>query len=254
MASSAGPDRSSVLTRLRTVPRGLLLRLALLVVAAAAGVALLRWPPVAQHMTQENLMAVFDRFGRTWWAPIALLAAYALAGPLGLPVSPLVVTGGAVFGVVMGSLYNGAGLFFGSLLTYFLARFLGREAVAHIAGKRLRRVERAFERRGFWPLVQIRFMPLPMSVVNYGAALAGVRLPTFVVTSAIGFLPVTLMHTYFAARAARASEAARPGVLVVWGVVWFVLAVVTGLPAARDAMRRKRRYRMLKAARAARRA
>lgn len=249
------PERTSkptLIGKVRRVPRNVLLRLALLIGVAASGVALLRWPPVAQHLTAESLTAAFERFGGFWWAPLALLLAYAVVAPLGLPISPVVVTGGAVFGVVLGSVYNTVGLFLGSGLSYLLARALGRDAIVHFAGNRLRKVERAFERRGFWPLVQIRFMPLPFALVNYGAALAGVRLSRFLLTTAIGLLPATFMHTYFAARVTRAPEGERTGVLIAWAAVWAALALTAGLPAVRDGLLRRRRYRDLLAHRAQR--
>ena len=105
--------------------------------------------------------------------PLLLAALYVTITPLGLPATPLVIAGGMVFGPLLGSLYNTVGLLIAAMAGFFFAGALGREFVVRIAGQRLRRAERVFARQGFWPLVQIRFLPIPFSMVSYGAALAG---------------------------------------------------------------------------------
>lgn len=227
----------------------MLVRGAILVAILAGGLLLLRWPPIAEQLTQENVTAIFSQLRDWWWSPLLLILAFALGAPLGLPVSPLIIGAGAVFGAFAGSLYNLVGQFIGAAISYIVARSLGREAVVHFTGPRLRRAERIFHRRGFWPLVQSRFLPLPFAVVNYGAALAGVRPGPFLAASAVGLLPATVMHTYFAARLARAAPGERAPIAFAWGAVWVGMAVVTGIPTLRDALRRRRRYRDLLARR-----
>lgn len=210
-----------------------------------AGILLLRWPPVAEQLTQDNVTALLSRLEDAWWAPLALLALLAAGSIFGMPVSPILVAGGAVFGALLGSVYNVLGLFLGAVSSFVFAHRLGREIVAHLFGQRLRRAERLFDKRGFWPLVQIRFLPVPFAVVNYGAALAGVRPGLFFLATGIGLLPATVMHTGFAAWLARAPADERARVVIAWGVVWTLLAIITGVPTLRQALRRRRRYREL---------
>ncbi len=230
---------------LARVPRDVLLRFLAFAAILAIGVAILRWPPVARHLERDNLLALLEAMRSRWWSPLALLGIYLVGGTLGMPASPLVVAGGAVFGVGLGALYNLTGLLLAACLSFFLGRLFGRELVQHMAGDKLRRAERLFDRRGFWPLVSLRFLPMPFPVINYGAALAGVRPSQFLISSAVGLAPANLMHTYFASAMATAPEDRRWWVGASWISCWAILAFLTALPTIRDARRRRRRYRLL---------
>jgi uncharacterized membrane protein YdjX (TVP38/TMEM64 family) len=181
-------------------PRNVWLRAALFIGLLLAGIGLARFTPIGEAFTEERVLSLVETLRGTWWAPFVLIGLFALVSTLGLPPIPLLV-GGAAFGAFHGSIYNVVGLLLGASLAYGLAKLLGRDFVVRITGERLRRAESVFGRHGFWPLVQTRFMPLPFSLVNFGAALAGVRPAFFLVTSAIGLIPSTLIHTYFMAQA-----------------------------------------------------
>lgn len=229
------------------VPRRALLRFALLVVLLIVGFAALRWTPLADYFTREALVAAFDRLSRSPWAPAAFIALYAGLCPLGVPVTPLVVAGGLVFGVVWGAIYNFLGTLLGAATTYGLGRLLGREFVSHLLGGRLRRVERFFARTRFWTVVRIRFVPIPFPLVNYGAALSGVPAPLFLGATALGLAPSIFLFTYFAALLIRAAaEGERRGPVVAQAAIAFGLVfLLTFLPKVLEGRRRRRRYREL---------
>lgn len=183
---------------LRRVPRGAWLKLAILAGLLAGGLALVLWTPLGDYFTEERMVAFFEQVRSFWWAPLLLIGLYVVATPLGfIPVTPLVIAGGLVFGPVWGSVYNILGLLSGAMAGYYVALALGREFVVRIAGDRLRQAEKVFQHRAFWPLVQTRFLPIPFSVVSYGAAMAGVKASMFLGSSALGILPATVVHTYF---------------------------------------------------------
>jgi uncharacterized membrane protein YdjX (TVP38/TMEM64 family) len=110
----------------------------------------------------------------------------------------------------------------------------------------LRRVERAFEKRGFWPLVMVRFLPLPFALVNYGAALAGVKPLQYFLATALGLAPTTIMHTYFAATLIRAQPARQPILMLQYLSCWALLATLSSLPTLRERLGRKRRLQQLR--------
>jgi uncharacterized membrane protein YdjX (TVP38/TMEM64 family) len=165
----------------------------------AAGAGVFFWTPLHEMLTAERVEWLIAEWRGAWWSPLLLVALYVGLALLGLPTGPL-LAGGAMFGFLHGSLYSLTGLLLGAAASYEAARFLGRDFVAQITGERLRRAERLLERHGFWPLVQTRFLPLPFSAVNFGAALAGVRPMRFLIASVVGLVPSTLIHTYFIAR------------------------------------------------------
>jgi uncharacterized membrane protein YdjX (TVP38/TMEM64 family) len=134
-----------------------------------------------------------------------------------------------------------------------VARILGRDFVVRVTGRRIRRAEHLFERHGFWPLVQTRFLPIPFAVVNYGAALAGVGTPLFFVATAVGLIPSTLIHTYFIAEAIETRGLGRAMTLTCYAGTFVLFNVLISALWVGEQARRRKRYRELIALRAARR-
>lgn len=240
--------------------------MSILVAMLATGFVLVRFTPVGDYFTRDNVIATFERLAGWPGSPVLLILLYGVLAPMGLPMSPLVLAGAVVFGALWGSFYNTAGLVFGAMTAFYVARFLGRDFILHLVGPRLRRAERIFERRGFWTLVQARFVPVPFPSVSYGAAFAGVKAPRFLVTSTLGLIPATVMHTYFMARiydqtvvqGASAARAEGGGVspvattLALYFGIWGAMILVTGWPTLREGLRRRQRYRELREQREAR--
>jgi len=228
-------------------------RAAILVVIVLAGAAALRWSPLAALLTKEAILSTLDRLRGAWWAPVALIAGYALLCPIGLPPTPLLITGGVVFGPLYGTLYNIVGVFLGAASTYYLGRNLGHDLVVHLAGKHMKRVERALTRRGgLWGLAGVRFLPLPFLLVNYGAALAGIRPGLFLGSSLLGFSLSVPVLTYFVSAIARAATGDRTGVYLQLAAAVLLMISITLVPRFLAARRRRERYRLVCAKRAAR--
>lgn len=234
----------------RAVPRWVLGRFVLFVALVAVGLVLFRFTPLGERLNElldrERLMALRESLQARWWTAPLLVGLYVVLAPLGVPVSPFMLAGGAVFGTLMGWGLNLLGTFLGAAGSFFLARALGRDFVVHLVGDRLRPVERLIRRRGFWPLVRIRFLPVPFPVVNYGAALAGVPAALFLLTTAIGLVPANLVFTYFAAALVDAVGGDRAGILLQMGLAVTGLLALSFLPNLLTGRRRRKRYRELK--------
>jgi uncharacterized membrane protein YdjX (TVP38/TMEM64 family) len=234
---------------MKAVPRHLLLRFLALVAIVVTGFAILRWSPVAQYLTQERVAALLDQLRSAWWSPLALIGAYVLLCPLFFPASPMMIAGGVVFGPVWGTLYNIVGTLLGGSATYFLGRALGRDFVRHLLGTKLKRVEQRIARRGFWSLVGIRFLPVPYPLVNYTAALAGVRPALFLTTTAIGLIPGNVVFTYFASLIPKAATGDRSGLILQFVSATLALVLLTVIPQIWAARKRKERYSATRARR-----
>lgn len=232
------------------LPRWAVLRFLAFVAVIVAGFVIFRYTPVGERLNElldrERLMAIREGLQARWWSGAALVLLYAVLAPLGAPVSPLMLAGGAIFGTWLGALYNFVGTFVGAALSFLLARALGRDLIVHLAGDRLSRAERLITRRGFWPLVRIRFLPIPFPVVNYGAALAGVPASLFLLTTALGLLPANLVFTYFASAMVNAVGGDRAGLLLRMGLAVGGLLALSFLPNLLTGLHRRRRYRELR--------
>ena len=146
---------------------------------------------------RERVVRLLTEVGERWWAPLALTAAYVAASATGVPISPFILAGGAVFGPWVGWAINLAGASLGAVVTFLLGRWLGRDIVGRFLGEeRTARLERGLERHGFWTLFRIRFLPIPFSIVNYGSALSGYHLGRFALSTVLGLAAPLLVYTY----------------------------------------------------------
>jgi phospholipase D1/2 len=234
--------------------RKIFFRLGLLALLAVSGFLAVRFTPLGEFMDKDRLLALFEQLRAEWWSPLLLIGLFCVAAPIGLPASPILLAGGMVFGFGLGSLYNMAGLVGGAMISYWVGRALGREAIVQLAGARLRKAEMLFEKRGFWPLVQVRLLPIPFSVVCYAAALAGVPTGRYFVTSLIGIAPATLMHTYFAPKTIHSAiDGEKPiGLLAAYMGCWIGLNLIAGWPQFQEGQRRRRRLAEIRTRRSAR--
>jgi len=213
------------------------------------GFAILRFTPIAGYLTKSQLQALVKRLHALWWAPLALVACYIVFCPIGVPASPLMLAGSA-FGFFRGFLFNLVGTWLGGVTTYFLGRILGRDFVVHLAGNRLKKVERAIARRGFWSLVTLRLLPIPYPLVNYTAALTGIPPGLFMVTTFLGLIPANLVFAYFGDALFQLNGQLNK--ILQFIAVIGLLVVLTVAPQIWMARKRKEKYLELKRQRAAR--
>ena len=218
---------------------------ALLLGLLLLGFLLLRYSPLREFLDRERLAATLAVLRGAWWSPFLLLALYVLLAPLGLPMTPLIFASAAVFGTLVGGAYNILGCFLGAAASFLLARWLGRDLVVRLAGDRLRGVEKLLARHGFWSLLRVRFLPVPFVLINYGAALAGVPLSTFLLASALGLLPSIAVFTHFFASLTHAAAEDRGGLVFDLAVSLGALLALSLLPQVWMRWRRFRRYRGL---------
>ena len=228
--------------RRRISLRSAVLKFSVLMVFLVAAFLVFRFTPLHEVLARDRMIALMAELRSAWWAPVALIGLYVIVSPSGLPVSPLIWAGGIVFGVWWGWLYNFLGALLGASASFLLARALGRDLVLHVASATLLdRAETILERHGFWALVRVRFLPIPFSVINYGAALAGIRWPVFITASIIGLAPSMVIWTYFGYAIFSVTTANR-GEIVRNLVVALVLGLgLTFLVPLRNAWK-KRRY------------
>jgi len=234
-------------------PLGATLRFGVLLLLVVGGALALRFTPLRELLDRSRLVAIFAHLRDASWAPLALLALFVGLAPLGLPMTPLVIASGVVFGPWLGALYNTIGCLAGAAVSYWLARLMGRDFVRRIAGKRLKRIENLLRRRGFWGLVGVRFLPVPFPVTNFGAAFAGIPFPTFMLTTAIGLTPSMFVYTNFSSTLFEVARGADRSGLIKPAAALATVMAISVTPVIVQQLRRRRRYRRLVVERHARR-
>jgi uncharacterized membrane protein YdjX (TVP38/TMEM64 family) len=228
------------------------LRFGLLVLVLVAALAAVRFTPLGELLTAERLQALLARVRGAWWSPLVHVALCVVFGAVGVPATPFLVAGAAIFGAVWGTFWNWVAILAASVAGYALAHALGPEYVERIGGGKLRRAEQALHRRGFLPLAAVRFVPIPFALVNAAAAVVGVRFVKFLLASAVGLLPPIAILTYFSAALLEAATGDRAAIARRLAAVTLAAAFLVFLPIGVRRRLRRRRLRTLRAARAAR--
>ncbi len=151
-------------------------------------------------------------------APLLFIAIYALATVLFLPGSVLTLAGGALFGPVLGTLYNLVGATLGATLAFLIARYLAHDWVAAKAGDRVKRLMAGVEAEGWRFVAFLRLVPLfPFNLLNYALGLTPIRLPHYALASFVFMSPGAFAYTwlgYVGREAARGGEGLIQKVLI----------------------------------------
>lgn len=192
-------------------PKGALLKLGVLAALLAGGTLVAALTPLGEYLSRDGVGQAIDWLRASRSAPLFYIAAYAAATALAIPGSILTLAGGAMFGVVGGSLYTTIGANIGANAAFGVARFLGRDGVQRLAGSRLDALDRATENHGFRGLLTLRLIPaVPFNALNFGSGLTSVGWKTYASATAIGIFPGTVVYTMFAdALLAGSQEASR---------------------------------------------
>lgn len=162
----------------------------------AAGVAVLLTQYDARTLLEGLLLRVH---GLGPWAPAAFIAAYIAACVLFIPGALLTLGAGALFGVVMGTVYVSIASVAGATASFLIGRYFARDWVAQKlqTNARFAAVSAAVGREGWKIVVLTRLSPVfPFNLLNYAFGITEVRLRDYVVASWIGMLPGTVMYVY----------------------------------------------------------
>jgi uncharacterized membrane protein YdjX (TVP38/TMEM64 family) len=134
-------------------------------------------------------------------ASLGYVAAYAGVVALSLPGAAIMtLAGGFLFGVVIGATLTVIGATLGATLLFLIARSAVGDALRKRAGPFLARMADGFSKNAFNYLLFLRLVPVfPFWAVNLAPALLGMRLAPFVVATALGIIPGTIVYSAFGA-------------------------------------------------------
>lgn len=228
------------------VPRSVWLRFLLLLLLIAGAIVALRFSPVAEWLTRDRILGSLEAFGDHPAAPFVFYGVFTLGCLFGSPIVPLVVAGGAAFGVLEGAGLSLAAVLSGASLNWFLARKLGYAFVLELVGDRLKRVERLITRRGFWSLVRLRFVPIPYFITNTAITLVGTPFPLYLASTTVAMVPVMLVWSAFASALVETAEGVQATAIRNLVVILVVLVTLSFLPPRIAAWRRARRLESLR--------
>ena len=130
---------------------------------------------------------------------VLFIAVYALATVLFLPGWIFTVAAGLIYGVIGGTAVALTGAIIGSTLAFLCGRYLVRKRVetATTGNRKFEAIDKAIGEQGWKIVGLLRLSPLiPFNLSNYFYGVTGVGFWPYVLASAVGMLPGTLLYAY----------------------------------------------------------
>ncbi len=149
---------------------------------------------------------------------------YVLITALSIPgAAVLTLAGGALFGLLAGTILVSFASTLGATLAFLVARFVAREPLKARYGERLKRIDAGIDRDGGFYLFTLRLVPVfPFFLINLLAGLTSLRSFTFYWVSQLGMLPGTIVYVFAGTQLARIDSPAdvlSPGLLAAFALL-----------------------------------
>ncbi|WP_214805344.1 TVP38/TMEM64 family protein [Exiguobacterium sp. s46] len=122
--------------------------------------------------------------------------AYTIRPLVFFPASLLTVFGGYTYGPWLGTLLDVIGAGTGGLLSFWIARLLGRRGVEKLIGKgKLNVLDERIATNGFLVVLIVRLIPLfPFDAISYASGLSKIRFKQFAIANYIGIIPGAFVY------------------------------------------------------------
>lgn len=125
---------------------------------------------------------------------LLFVGASALAAALAMPRQIISFLGGYAFGFVFGTLLTLAATLAGCLLSFFYARWLGRNFITARFGTRIKRIDDFLSASPFSMSLLIRLLPIGNNLAtNLAVGVTNVRALPFLLGSLVGYIPQTMV-------------------------------------------------------------
>jgi len=163
-----------------------------------------------RYVTFESLkaqQAALDDWYRAhpWQTVLAYFAVYVAVTGLSLPGATLMtLAGGAVFGLLWGTVIVSFASSLGATLAFLASRFVLRDWVRSRFGERVKAIDEGLAKDGAFYLFTLRLLPVvPFFLINLALGLSAMRARTFYWVSQVGMLAGTLVYVNAGTQLAR---------------------------------------------------
>ncbi|MEA2116385.1 MAG: TVP38/TMEM64 family protein [Thermodesulfobacteriota bacterium] len=156
---------------------------------------------LGQYLTLDYLKAQQAAFTSLYNGhPVTVIGVYMLiyivVTALSLPgAAVMTLAGGAMFGLVTGTIVVSFASTIGATLACLVARYLLRDGVQKKFGDKLVKINEGMEKEGGFYLFSLRLVPIfPFFIINLVMGLTSIPLRTFFWVSQLGMLPGTIVY------------------------------------------------------------
>jgi uncharacterized membrane protein YdjX (TVP38/TMEM64 family) len=158
---------------------------------------------LGQYLSLDSLKANRDlllNYTETHYAAAVglFILIYILQTTFSLPGGAiLTLTGGFLFGSLMGTFFVNIGATIGATLAFLAARYLLRDWVENKFGDRLGPIQWGFAKNAFSYLMTLRLIPaFPFFLVNLVSGITRVNLGTYILATSLGIIPGSFVFAF----------------------------------------------------------
>lgn len=177
-----------------------------------------------EYLKSQRVLLTQNVNENVWLAIAVFFIVYVLAAALSLPgAGILTIAGGAIFGLMTGTIVVSFASSLGAYFAFLSARLLFRDTVKQKFGDRLTSLESGIQKDGAFYLLSLRLVPaVPFFVVNLLMGLTSIKGRTYYAVSQLGMLPGTIAYVYVGtqiASIASPGDIISPGILAAFAVL-----------------------------------
>jgi uncharacterized membrane protein YdjX (TVP38/TMEM64 family) len=191
-----------------------------------AGLFIIGWAlNLHEYLHEDRLRRFIASSGM--WGPLVYLLILTISPLLFIPVLPIIVAGGILFGPWGGVIYSVLGASVGSSLAFLVSRYLARDWVAaKISGSRLAHLDDLVARHGWKIVVLTRLIfVLPFFLLNYAFGLTRVNFLPYALATLFALLPSIIATILVSSNLLDLLR----GQISSWLLLGIILLVVVGL-------------------------
>ncbi len=175
------------------------------------------------------------------WAPLVYIITYVVATVFILPSTALNLTGGALFGSFLGTLWTSIAAILAAIVSFTFTRTIGRELVAKKLAGSLKAMDAELSQGGWMYIFSIRLLPIiPYGLVNFAAGLTSVSFRDYLLGTALGTVPGVLPFVMLGSSGLRAFKTGEILPLM------FAVGLIGTLVAGATWYRRRRTFKLEK--------
>lgn len=171
----------------------------------AAAILIYCLSPLRSLWNRETLVLLLDELGA--WGPVLFMGLYAVSMVIGFPTVIFTIAGGAVFGLIWGTLYSVLGASLGAIGAFYLSRYLLRQWVEQRYGHNLalKKFQQGIANRALLFVMAVRFNPVtPFNIENYLFGLTVINWRPYLLGTVVGIIPGTVAYTWVGVTGANA--------------------------------------------------
>jgi len=131
------------------------------------------------------------------FAPLTFILIYTVGTVFFMPIIPMFITAGLVFGLLWGTVYSVIGATSGACLTFLVSRYLLKDFIDNKMPARVYLIKKGIEEQGWKFIALSRINPIfPFNIQNYVFGVTNIRLKTFFWSTVLSMIPSSFAYVY----------------------------------------------------------